>query len=79
MKTEESEQEWLCCFCGKAVQKTAVDPVHIEISFPDGDGNGFGAHRECLKKHLILHPSVTVDSFEEEMDLANNAIDGDEE
>lgn len=76
MKREELELEWLCCFCGEAVKRTTVDPVEISISFPDGDGQGLGAHRECVKKHLKLHPSVTLDSFDEEMESANNKMHG---
>ena len=75
MKTEEQELEWLCCFCGEVIKRTTVDPVKLDISFPDGDGQGLRAHRECVREHLKLHPSLTLDSFDDEMRLANQDLD----
>jgi len=65
MKTKKTKLEWQCCFCGETVKKTSTDPVEISISLPDGEAEGLGAHGKCLKEHMKLHPSMTLDILDE--------------
>ena len=51
-------ESYSCCFCGKTIKPSSVDPVQIAVQTAilqpasDDSGQAFYCHFECLKKAM---------------------------
>ena len=47
-----------CCFCGKAIERNAVDPCVVSVETEDGLTQAWFCHAGCFKTRLAQDPAL---------------------
>ena len=45
-----------CCFCGKAIEESKVDPCRVTVSTKDDKWQVWFCHSDCFKTRIAEHP-----------------------
>jgi hypothetical protein len=49
-----------CCFCGQAIERTAVDPCVVSVETEEGMTEAWFCHGRCFKERMATGSRVTV-------------------
>ena len=47
-----------CCFCGKPIERNAVDPCVVSVETEDGLTQAWFCHAGCFKTRLSQDPAL---------------------
>ena len=47
-----------CCFCGKGVDPSTIDPLRVAATTNEGKWQVWFAHSECFKARLVDPPDM---------------------
>jgi hypothetical protein len=47
-----------CCFCGKRIEHTAVDPCAVSVETEEGLTEAWFCHGRCFKERLVASSDV---------------------
>lgn len=47
-----------CCFCGRDIEKTAVDPCRVTVHTTDGKPQFWMCHGSCFRERLTDPPNA---------------------
>jgi hypothetical protein len=54
----EFELDGPCCFCGEAIERTAVDPCAVSVETEEGLTEAWFCHGRCFKERLASKPGL---------------------
>lgn len=54
--------DWLCCFCGEAIEEKAPDPITLTVTTSENASQNWCCHAKCFKdrmsQELIFDPAI---------------------